>query len=97
MLCSIKIHANIRRIMWHFFCLYDKPQAFDLLAVLLAGRHDINARGVDAAVAQDIGQLRNVFLKAIKGSGEQLAQIVGKHFTSLHLSFVAEPLHLCPY
>lgn len=41
--------------------------------------HDVNTCCIDVAMAKDIGQFRNVLLDAVKGAGEQLAQIVWKY------------------
>lgn len=49
--------------------LYDQAKALDFSAVFGAGCHDIDAGGVDAAVAQNIRQLRNVFFNAVKCPG----------------------------
>lgn len=61
------------RIMSGFLLLHHKPQSLNFSAVLGAGGHDVNACGVDAAVAQNISQLCNVLLDAVEGSGKQLA------------------------
>ena len=61
-----------------------------------AGCHNIDPGGVDAAVAQDVCQLGDVPFDAIKGSGEQLAQIVGKHLAGFHLRLFAEHFHPRP-
>ena len=49
-------------------------------AVLVAGGNDINSGGVDAAVAENICQLGDVFFKAIENSCKKVAQIVWKYF-----------------
>ena len=69
--------------------LYDQPKAFDFSAVLGSGGHDIDSGGVDAAVSQNIRQLRNVLLDAIKGSGKELAQIVGKNLGRIDAGYLA--------
>ena len=38
------------------------------------GGHDINPRGINAAVPQDVRQLGDVFLNAVKGPGKQFAK-----------------------
>lgn len=48
-------------------------------AVFRAGGDDIDAGRIDAAVTEDIRQLGNVFFDTVKYTGEQVAQIVGKH------------------
>ena len=56
------------RIMWFYFCLYDKPQAFNLAAVLHTSGHNIDPGGIDTAVAQDVGKLGNILFNAAEGS-----------------------------
>lgn len=53
---------------------------FQLPAMLRSGRNDIEACRVNAAVAEDVCQLGDVFFKAIEDSCKEMAQIVGKHF-----------------
>ena len=61
------------------FCLYDKTQTFNLPVVLHTSGHDIDPGGVDTAVAQNVGQLGDILLDAVEGSGEQLPQVMGKY------------------
>ena len=83
-------------IMLIMYCLQDKSQTLYFPAVFQAGGHDIDSGGVHAAVAQNVRQLGNVLFQTIEGSGEQLAQIVGKHLAGLHPGFFAQSLHLRP-
>lgn len=62
-----------------FICLNYKAQSFDFSPVFRTGGHDINPRGINAAVPQDVRQLGDVFLNAVKGPGKQFAKIVRKH------------------
>ena len=75
---------NIIRIMSGECCLHHQPQLLDFSAVLNTGCHDINAGGVDAAVAENICQLRNVLFHAVEGSGKQFPQIVWEYFAGIH-------------
>ena len=61
-----------------------------------AGGHDIDSGGVDAAVAQDIRQLGDVLLNAVKSAGKQLAQIVWKYLAGFDVGGLAEGFHLRP-
>ena len=74
---------HIMPIMWFSLCLGHQTQAFNLAAVLDACGHDIDASGVDAAVAENIRQLGNILLDTVKGPGKELPQIVGKYLTFL--------------
>ena len=53
-----------------FVALYHQSQPFDLPAVLCAGRHDIDASGINAAVAQDVRQFRNILFNTVESAGE---------------------------
>ena len=64
--------------------LYNESQTFDLTAVLNACGYDIDPRGIDAAVAQNICQFGDVLFAAVKCSRKQLTQVMGKHFAFLH-------------
>jgi len=66
------------------------------LAVLLAGADDIDPGGFDAAVAQNVRKLGNVFLNSVKGPGEELSQAVGENLPGIHACPGAEPLHQSP-
>ena len=82
--------------MWLLLCLLHESQPLDLTAVLGSGRHDIDPGSVDAAMAQNICQLRDVLFYIIKGTGEQLAQIVGKDLSGVDVGNNAEFLHPRP-
>ena len=58
--------------------LYHQSQPLDLPAVLGAGGHNVDSGGINAAVSQNIRQLCNVLLNAVKGSCKEFPQIVGK-------------------
>lgn len=46
--------------------------------MLCSGGHNIDPGGINAAVSQDIRQLRNILLDAVKGPYKELPQIMGK-------------------
>lgn len=64
--------------------LYNQPQPLDLSSVFGSGGHDIDAGGVDAAVAQNVGRLGDVLFNAVEGAGEQFAEIVGEYLAGLY-------------
>ena len=66
------------------------------LAVLVTGRNDLDPRGVDAAVPEDIRKLGNVFFNAVKRAGKKVAQIVRKHFIWIDVCLFAKAFHLSP-
>ena len=53
---------------------------FQLSAMFRTGGNDVEACRVNAAVAENIRQLGDVFFKAIKDSCEEMTQIVWKYF-----------------
>ena len=57
---------------------------------------DVDAGRVDAGMAQDICQLSDILFHPIKGSGKQVAQVVGKHFVRQDTGLPAECLHFSP-
>ena len=76
--------------------LYNQPQPFDLSAVFGAGGHNIDPGGINAAVSQDIRQLRNILLNAVKGPCKELPQIVWKDLGGIDPCCPAQPFHLRP-
>lgn len=83
--------------MWFLLCLHHQSKTFDLPAVFRSGGHNIDPGRIDAAVAQNICQLGNILLNAVKSPGKELAQIVRKYFGWVHTRRMTQPLHLCPY
>ena len=76
--------------------LQQQMHALEQPPVLLAGRHEIDAGRVDAAVAQDIGELRDVLFQFIKRPGKELSQIVRKHLVRAYLCHRAQAFHSGP-
>ena len=79
--------------------LSKQTQLFHLMAVLCAGGHDVDARRVDAAVAENICQFCNILLHTIESPGKEFPQIVGKHlvritFACVHSRFMADQILL---
>ena len=88
--------CHIMRIMWFSFCLDHQTQTLNFSAVFCACGHDIDACGVDTAVAQDVRQLCDILLNAIESPGKELAQIVGEYLAFLDACGLAQLLHLPP-
>ena len=65
--------------------------------MLEAARDDVDARRIDTAVSQDIREPRDVFLYAVKGSREQVPQIVREHLFGVDVRILAQLLHIPPY
>ena len=64
--------------------------------MLGAGGADVDTGGVDAAVAQQVGQLGQVLVQPVERAGEQVAEVVGKHFFVGDAGGAAQGLHLAP-
>lgn len=64
--------------------------------MLAAGADEIDARGFDAGMAQHIGQLCDILLRVVKGSGEKMAQVVRKHLLAGHIRGGTKGFHLGP-
>ena len=60
------MYCNIMQIM----SSHHKAHVFEPLPMLRAGGNNINTRGVDAAVAEDVGELRNILFHAVKRARE---------------------------
>ena len=63
---------------------YDEAEEFYLTLMLRAALHDINPRGINAGVTQQVRQFRYVFPLTVKRHGEQMPEVVRKHFTRVY-------------
>ena len=79
-----------------FFRLDHQPQPLDLLPMFCSGGHDIDSRRVDTAMPQDVCQLCNILLNAVKGPCKQFAQVMGKDLAGFYCGRLTERLHLRP-
>ena len=64
--------------------------------MLRSGGHNVDPRGVDVAVAENIGEFRQIILSVVKGAGEKLAQVMGKHLGGVHHRSFAKGFHFLP-
>ena len=64
--------------------------------MLRSGGDQIDAGGLDAAVTQDICQLRHIPADPVKGSGKQVPQVVREHLAGLYLRPDTQGFHLRP-
>ena len=90
-ICENSIY-NITQIM----CLYHQSHILHSLAVFRAGGDDINPRGIDAAVAEDIGELGDVLFQPVKRTGEQMPEIMREHLAGIDVRVPAQRFHLPP-
>ena len=93
MWCFLKEH-NSNYVVFLF--LYHQSQTLDLSAVLGAGGHNVDPGGINAAVPQNICQLRNILLNAVKSPGKELAEVMGKDLGGIDTRCLTQPFHLCP-
>ena len=47
-------------------------------------------------MAEDVGELGDVFLYAVERAGEKMPEVMRKHFARVDVCFLAELLHLTP-
>ena len=71
-------------------------QALHTLAVFSAGGNDVDARGIDAAVAENVGELGDVLFRTVERPREQVAEIVRKDFAWADVRVCAKGFHLSP-
>ena len=79
-----------------FLFLYHETQPLNLSAMFCSCGHNIDSRGIDTAVAQDIRQLGDVLFNAVKGSCKEFPEIMWEYFGRVHTCCSTQPLHLCP-
>lgn len=77
----------------NYVVLCQQPQSLQLPPVLLTGGHDVDARGVDAAVTQNVRQLGDVLFQIVKRPGEEFPQIVWEYLARIYFCPFAQPLH----
>ena len=58
--------------------------------------HDINSRRLDAGVAKQVRQLRDIFFEIVKRPGKQVAQVVGEHLLPRHIGAAAQGFEQLP-
>ena len=61
-----------------------------------AGFHGVDPRGIDAAMAQQIGQTDDVLFDGVKDLGEKVPEIMGEYLAPLHARRLTEGLHAGP-
>ena len=60
------------------------------------GADDINARRIDAAVTEDVGEFGDVLFNAVEYAGEQVSQVVRKHLVRIDVCFFTKRFHISP-
>lgn len=75
---------------------YHQPHILHPPATFFAGRYDVYSCGVDAAVTEDIGKLGDIFFNSVKRAGEQVAEVMRKHFAEIDVRIPAKLFHFSP-
>ncbi len=70
--------------------------AVELAQVLGAAFEGVDAGGVDAGVAEQVGEAEKVFFGGIESAGKKMAQVVGKDFFRCDAGLSAEGFHGTP-
>lgn len=70
--------------------------AVELAQVLGAAFECVDAGGVDAGVAKQVGEAQEVFFRCVEGAGKEMAQVVWKDFFRCDASLPAESFHGAP-
>ena len=68
----------------------------ELALVFGAAFKGIDAGGVDACVAEKVGEAQEVFFGGVEGAGKEVAQVVGEDFPGVDASGLAEGFHGAP-
>ena len=58
--------------------------------------HDIDPRRLDAGVAKQVRQLRDIFFEIVERPGKQVAQVVGEHLLPRHVGTAAQGFEQLP-
>ena len=74
----------------------DHMEAFQPSGMFRAGGQQVDAGGLNRAVAQHVRKPDDVLADTIEGRGKQMPEIMGKYPRGLHASLSAEAFHLCP-
>ena len=64
------IWFTTKETLWYNIWLNNQPQLFNLDGMLPTAGDGIDAGGVDAAVAQDVGQLGDIPMLVVVASGK---------------------------
>ena len=67
-----------------------------LALVFRACCYDINASRIDTCVSEYICELGNILFNAVKGTGKQMAKIVGEHLVRRYPCLLTQRFHLTP-
>ena len=69
--------------------LYYQVHAFHTLTMFRACADDINSCRIYAAVTENVGKFGDVLFNAVKHSGKQVAQVVGKDLLRIDICLFA--------
>ena len=64
--------------------------------MLRAALHDINPRGVNAGMTEQVCQFRYVLLRPVERDGKQMPEVMGKDLAAVYAGVVAQALQFPP-
>lgn len=62
----------------------------------VAGFHGVDSRGIDTAVAQQVGQTDNILFNGVIRLGKEVPEIMREHFAPRHAGLFTQSLHHAP-
>lgn len=71
-------------------------EAVELADVFAAAGGEVAPGGLDAGVAEDVGEAHDVVAVGVEDGGEEVAQVVGKDFAGVDMGGAGEGFHLAP-
>ena len=78
------------------FLFTQKAEDFHLRAVEIGRLHGINARGVDARVAEELGKAQEVLMHRVIRPREKVAEVMRKDLLLRNVRLFAKCLHRTP-
>ena len=76
--------------------LQEQVHFIEQALVFGARFHDIDPRRLDAGVAKQVRQLRDIFFEIVERPGKQVAQVVGEYLLPCHVGALAQGFEQLP-
>ena len=76
--------------------LQEQVHFIEQALVFRARFHDINSCRLDAGVAKQVRQLRDIFFEIVERPGKQVAQVVGEYLLPRHVGTAAQGFEQLP-
>lgn len=81
-------------ILWYLFLLKQQSNFFKRSFMCAHACGNIDARGFQRGMPQEIGKVGQVFFHGIETACKQVAQVVREHFGRINMGRTAKPLHI---